>query len=88
MTTVTCFLLSTFYFLLSAFYSLRSGVLAYNMGNLTELVINAVRERPCLLDLAHENYKQSDFRLKNWADIAANLESERLNSCSILQVWF
>ena len=48
----------------------------YSMADITELVINCVRERPCLFDPANINYKRADIKMNNWLEIASCLESD------------
>ena len=38
-----------------------------------ELLIMHVRERPCLYDMRHANYKRTDVKDNNWEEIAKDL---------------
>ena len=47
----------------------------------TEVLINLVRERPCLYDYRHKDYKRTDIKQNNWEEIATamGLSNDKTN---------
>lgn len=45
----------------------------YHSSRYNETIINAVRQRPCLYDVTHINYTQTEIKKNNWEDLAQDL---------------
>lgn len=46
----------------------------------TEVLIEMVRERPCLYDYNHCDYKKDDVKSNNWKEIAVAIDCGRYST--------